>query len=564
MTRIQPHDIKLKKLFRGRLFRIPDYQRAYSWEEKHRKDLFSDVKKSFEENTDHFMATVVGMYRGDDEKTNYGDCYQIVDIVDGQQRITTLVLLLKALSEALRHSKDPEKKNKAKKLDEILVKRNDSLLLQINHDRSKYFYTYMSTGKHPEPNTAETLSDRELLKAMGECENFVNEWGKTDSLTDLYSHLLDKLTFIFHQIGDERLVYSVFEVLNSRGLEVSWFDRLKSLLMAVVFESGAGNEDEKIKEVQRLWANIYEEVGLRIGMSTESMRFAATLQLDNPPSKVLGEEDAVNTLLGQSREVSKVIDTSRWILEVTEALNKLNADNRRNAVTQISQARLVAVAVNLRDNDDLRENEKKEILQFWENITFRIYGVYRKDARTAVGEYVRLAWRIWHEKLSTDEIMSILSKIGAGYPCTEEDLNRELGKKDAYENSPTLSAEELRYFFYRYEEHLAKEAGQDLNNDQWNLIWAASVADSIEHIMPQSKGYSYIHWLGNLTMLRLRRNISLKDTPPKQKIQEYRDTMLRDAGDVAERISNDGKWNRKKVLEREKELLKWTAQEWGD
>ena len=128
----------------------------------------------------------------------------------------------------------------------------------------------------------------------------------------------------------------------------------------------------------------------------------------------------------------------------------------------------------------------------------------------------------------------------------------------------TESAEELRYFFCRYEEHLASEAGQDSDNEEWKKIWAVSVAESIEHIMPQSKGYSYIHWLGNLTILRLRRNILLKDKPPKQKIQEYIDTGLRDAGDVAKRIRSDGKWNRKKVLEREKELLKWAAQEWGD
>lgn len=508
------------------------------------------------------MATVVGMHSGD-QKTNDGDCYQIVEIVDGQQRITTLILLLKALSKALCHSEDPDKKNNAEKLDEILLKRNGSLLLHINHDRSNCFYEYMKNGKLPEPNTAETLSDRELLKAMGECENFVNEWYENDLLVDLYSHLLYKLTFIFHQISDERLVYSVFEVLNSRGLEVSWFDRLKSLLMAVVFESGAGNVDEWIKEVQQLWADIYRVVGLRIGMSTESMRFAATLQLDNPPSKVSGEEDAVNTLLGQSRKVSEVIDTSRWVLKVTEALNELNADNRRNAVTQISQARLVAVAVKLRD--DLRDSEE-EILQLWEKITFRIYGIHRKDARTAVGHYVRLAWEIWHKKkkLSTKKIMSRLSKIGAGYPCTEENLNRELGKKDAYGDSPTLSAEELRYFFYRYEEHLAKEAGQDFDNDQWNRIWEVSVADSIEHIMPQIKGWNYIHWLGNLTMLPRRLNSSLKDKRPKKKPDEYEYTGLHDARDVAKRIRSDGTWTQKQVLAREKELLKWAAQEWGD
>ena len=558
ISNIDPKYIGLKNLFEDRLFRIPEYQRAYSWETKHRKDLFNDVKKSFEEDTDHFMATVVGMRR-EKQQTIFGRQYQVVEIVDGQQRITTLILLLKALSKALDRS-DHIEEEIGGVLDKILLKPDKSTLplLQTNHDTSQYFADYIRYGDRPQSEAAKIFADRQLLNAMKECENFVDKWQKTGSLVNLYSHLLEKLTFLFHEISDESLVYSVFEVLNSRGLEVSWFDRLKSLLMAVVFESGTGNEDEKIKEVQRIWADIYRVVGLRIEMSTESMRFAATLQFDNSPSKVLGEEDAVNTLLDQSREVSEVIKTSSWILKVTKALNKLNNDNRRHAVTQISQARLVAVAVNLRD--DLRDS-KEEILRYWEKITFRIYGIYGKDARTAVGDYVRLAWRIWREKLSTAEIMSSLSKIGEGYPCTEEDLNRELGKKAAYEDNATLSPEELRYFFFRYEEHL--ETGQKFTNEQWNRIWEVSVAESIEHIMPHSKGYGYIHWLGNLTILPPRLNSSLQDKPPKQKIEKYKDTGLRDAGDVAKRIRRDG-WNSKKVLEREKALLKWATQEWGD
>ena len=93
---------------------------------------------------------------------------------------------------------------------------------------------------------------------MKECENFVRVWqDESRSLEDLIAHLYNRLTFIYHEINDEGLVYTVFEVLNSRGLPVSWFDRLKSMLMAIVFESKeAENRSEIIDEVHSLWSGI--------------------------------------------------------------------------------------------------------------------------------------------------------------------------------------------------------------------------------------------------------------------------------------------------------------------
>ncbi|MGI8552724.1 MAG: hypothetical protein ACR2PL_18345, partial [Dehalococcoidia bacterium] len=83
--------------------------------------------------------------------------------------------------------------------------------------------------------------------AMEECETYVASWKtKGEDLTELVSLLKNQLTCIFHEISDEALVYSVFEVLNSRGLEVSWFDRVKSMLMAIVFETGGENKHELI------------------------------------------------------------------------------------------------------------------------------------------------------------------------------------------------------------------------------------------------------------------------------------------------------------------------------
>ena len=70
------------------------------------------------------------------------------------------------------------------------------------------------------------------------------------------------------------------------------FDSLKSMLMAIVFEADTGNKSEIIHEVHQLWADIYGYLGIRLGKSTEALRFAATLRLEHRPNRPLGEEDA--------------------------------------------------------------------------------------------------------------------------------------------------------------------------------------------------------------------------------------------------------------------------------
>jgi uncharacterized protein with ParB-like and HNH nuclease domain len=96
---LQPILLSMNNLMSGRLFRIPEYQRAYAWGKKQREDLFGDIKRVQASNEDHFMATVVGLTR--EKVTIIADQYSIVDIVDGQQRLTTLIILLKAVQKAL-------------------------------------------------------------------------------------------------------------------------------------------------------------------------------------------------------------------------------------------------------------------------------------------------------------------------------------------------------------------------------------------------------------------------------------------------------------------------------
>ena len=518
------------------------------------------------------MATVVALQR--ERETIQTDEYSRLDIVDGQQRLTTLILLCKAIEKSLDET-DKTEMALRREIANLLVKNEAGtlLLLQTNHDKSTYFANYLRKGILPDPEKATFLADRDLAGAIVDCEEFVRSWMSESSLLDLATLLKNRLTFIFHEINDESAVYTVFEVLNSRGLDVAWLDRAKSTLMAIAFEhSSKARVSEVIDELHQVWGDIYATIGLRQGLGSETLRFAATLINPDRTSKVLGDENAMEVIRKCcDGKVQRTIDLTKWLLNVAQAVDKLLANRRLAAVTKISHARLLAVSIILAP---FSSQNQKQVLKQWEKVTFRIFGIARKDARTKVGEYVRLAQRIHGMKgASRDckEAINYLRELGDGEYAIEEAM-KTLQKEDCY----TDWKEELRYFLFRYEEGLARAAGQRFNNEQWERIWEASAARSIEHVHPQNptpggawrgalgrgrgQKEAHVNRLGNLVLLPPGLNSQLGNRAFADKKTEYRKTGFLLLGEVCRKR----RWNKQAIEEREKALFNFALGEWGD
>ena len=305
MLDYQPTLLTFAQLLEKRLFHIPHYQRAYSWQSSQRRDMFKDIEDlMFKSRDSHFMATVVGLYQS---KVPIGSTdYERIDIVDGQQRLTTLVILLKVIAEKLAlllndadtdliileedsrlghpddNNTDDEVIQKAhlerelQELQGLLVKPDEAslVLLRTNHDRSLYFANFLRDGTSPPTSEAKTLADRELLKAIHECQHFVEKWVNP---MEILRTLKNQLYFIFYQIHNVETVYTTFEVLNNRGLVVSWLERFKNRLMEAAFLVDQVNSNQHIDELHEIWGNFYRTVGLREGIDSEALKFAATL-----------------------------------------------------------------------------------------------------------------------------------------------------------------------------------------------------------------------------------------------------------------------------------------------
>lgn len=420
---LKPEYLPLIKVLEKRLFAIPDYQRAYSWKTQQRKELFQDIEKvlyASDSNRHHFMATIVCLQTNQTEEIGT-DELERVDIVDGQQRLTTLIILLKAIAIFLEKSGGELEKVEADKLNELIVKDNGRLiLLQTNHVSKVMFANYLTKGKMPNENELTTLAEFNLNQAFLECEKFVEGFGTSNAVLNLLKIVKNRLDFIFYVLEDEGAVYTVFEVLNSRGLAVAWLDKCKSMIMGIVFENYSSVlAKEKMILLHDIWSNIYSTIGKQLVKDDEILTVSATLWYEGESlGKPLSVEKSVECFRNTCLEnAEKTVDVSQWILKVTKELVKLYSNPRLNAVTDISHARMLAIAIRLADH--YSQSDREEMLAEWEKVTFLIFGLHRMDSRFRVGDYVRVARKISKNLISKDDAVQEIHSIADRFTIQE-------------------------------------------------------------------------------------------------------------------------------------------------
>lgn len=478
---IEPKYYTLNALFADRVFRIPHYQRFYSWQSKQLNDLFDDLTDLHAKDPDrhHFMATLVCYRTGERKQVKTID-YNLYEVVDGQQRITTLALLLRAIEQKV---DDDEVR---KDLSRILVKDdNNLLLLQTNNANQHLFNRYIREGVPPNKDETRTHADANLSNAIREINSFLTKWEEEKKdLMGLLRLLRNRIGFVVYDTEDKLAVYSIFECLNSRGLAVDWLDKAKSMLMGVAFEKSqsATAAQARIDELHNLWARIYNELARHPISGQEILRVAATLYIGAGAGKPLSGEDSIDKLREYCDTPEKTVEVTEWFRQVAEKLVTLHGKRYWDPVTRILQVRVLALALML--TDTLTDKQRDAALEQWERVSFRIYGLYRKDSRTKVGDYVRLAAQIIKKSTDTSsfkQIMEKLKELGEDHPvkaAVEELLNEP--KYEGFE-------EECRYILWRYEEYLADQEGSHVNKELREKIWnARSASETIEHIFPQT------------------------------------------------------------------------------
>ena len=110
----------LETIFRERAFGIPIYQRGYDWKKLNRETFWNDLVHHIDQDKNIFLGTIILNDNNGEDKLEEVDHFTRVSIVDGQQRFTTITILLVALKEAF----------KERKLDEEAKENPDATLVR--------------------------------------------------------------------------------------------------------------------------------------------------------------------------------------------------------------------------------------------------------------------------------------------------------------------------------------------------------------------------------------------------------------------------------------------------
>lgn len=571
---IEPRYANLQKLFADRVFRIPAYQRFYSWQPRQRSDLFSDLLKLAVGGPDqhHFMATIVCNRTGETKAIGTAE-YVVHDIVDGQQRLTTLILLLKCIELAL-----PEDSVDRAELAGILVKRDRNLiLLQTNNVNADLFNSFIREGKKADKKELKLKSDLNLVSAIHDCTNFVKNWQPKRPVPELMRLVLHRLGFVVFDTVDSRTVYTLFEVLNSRGLAVDWLDKTKSTLMGRTFELSASSAVAQagIEDLQKLWGHIYGELAEEDVHGDEVLRVTSTLYYGTEQGKPRPAEESLDVFRDACTTPAAPEQISKRLLRVAKLLTAIYRQPQLEVVTDILHARVLAVALHLATG--VSETERSKLLDQWERVTFRIFGLLQKDSRTKVGDYVRLAARIVKgdpDYQSFNQIMTTLRGLGLEYPAKDA-VDNGLRRAGLYWESPEV----CRYVLWNYEEFLARLTGPNATLDEHERaqIWRMRASDSLEHIFPQTPGAGWrgktgklpfskeainanVHRIGNLLLLPQPLNAQAQARPFTEKQELYQQHHLR----MIDEVCAAADWTFDSIDQREGTLASWAEKRWGD
>lgn len=243
----------------GKRYRVPAFQRDYSWEEEQWEDLWNDIEEmTGSADARHYMGALVVEAASDRE----------FQIIDGQQRVATLSILALAVIDTLLSLGDTEEErarnqDRAVRLRERFIGEKDpaSLLesskLFLNDNDDAFYQDYLVQLRHPNNPRGLPRSNRQLWECFRWFRARLEE--KRPRPGEWFAALLSEtvarqLLFILITVEDELSAYVVFETLNARGLELSSTDLLKNYLFSRV------NVPADLVALQRRWKTLIDIV----------------------------------------------------------------------------------------------------------------------------------------------------------------------------------------------------------------------------------------------------------------------------------------------------------------
>lgn len=533
------------------VFEIPSYQRGYAWQMRQLKDFWNDLEHvSKLGDKFHYMHSLT-LRRLENELED-----SAFEIIDGQQRLATSLILLGLLAKITQH-KDP-------KYDSMNL---ESVLSYKYYGLSEAFRAIMGEEKDLEKFQTSFYA-KNLIDAY---EFFKEKISDTpmETLENMFDALIKKMLFSVVELNDNRIdPFSSFETINNRGKDLSTLELFKNRLHFVAHKICNGQKLETLQqEINKTYTIIYDD--LRSFKDDDLERFLKhfvaycysekrdfkkrLLEMEfnahkkythNTPfsdeydkidellfylsysSKVWNflhtlDEKAITIIFNDNKKLEiEITPKTRTLLDKMRCLNALSDNAFLPLLLSLFTIQLEGKHAN---KQPYTTKELEGLLEYLERFGFLIYGVAGRD--TAKNEWIELAFRAFQaykegegniaiEDLPTLEKHFFNKHNNSGLELLEENIHSKKNTEKWYKWGKALN-----YLLYEYELY---------HNPETTLNFDGSI-ESIEHILPQKpdQGYSAKekNWaktpIGNLLLIPKNANSSLSNKPFDEKRKAY-------------------------------------------
>ena len=573
--------IKIQSFLLDNKFTIPVYQRDYAWTITHVEDLLEDISEAIDASSPHYLGTVV-LSQGETD---------LLEVVDGQQRLSTLILLIHALLDVL----PPHNQDRMIDAANLLGRGSE---LKLDFGKNASFVSDLFSDSDPPPKTAGQRKLRDAYEyARDRARTLYNTGGR--DLIMKWMKTIKTLEIIQFDAKDTGRAIRMFQTINDRGLPLSAMDKTKALLVFYSNRYLEGDLDSDISEY-------FGECFAAFDVMREFVRKPAC-RIDNIARETFSEDDllryhylsytfpdiveggdyygSIQTVLdgflkGTLKQFSKsspeklrdfikdyTQDLSRFCKAFQDVICAAETDPRlyKCLVVLGISARLYPLLIRLYQRGILFETQPDseiDLLQCLETCDVRVYKTRATDPAKDVGD-------LSHEsrKASTQVISEKLRTFTKDF------------MSDSY--FQTLLAQEMYYngalplIMLEYDERCAKES-----YDIETLRGLVSQQITREHILPQKPSFAvtehgfdndddfkaHRHQLGNMTPLTMRENSRCNNANVLTKMTDqqfylsssYVSTRLL----AQEYIAGSKQFQKQDLQQRTQTLSEWVRQRW--
>ena len=603
-------------LFSQYRFRIPDYQRGYAWGEKEHTELLDDIATLTDDN-EHFTGLLViheNHEPGLRVKTR-GMVKPVYDVVDGQQRLTTIVILMSEIKRAMLAVGTPDLLEIAENIQRsyLFEPGSGSLLvpsLILDENNREFFERNIlemesksllgaQIKSHDYLQAARNFFASELEKRQAIHGETYGEW-----LENLYGKLNSQLKVMVYRLRSESDAGVVFESMNSRGKKPNSMDLVKNYLLfaasklekelaerlgrdinrtwKTIFEqlSAAGRAENEETLLEFHWVTVYDHDRKRWSQEREKSdhikkKFKALVTNPEKHSELfsLGEQ-YVQTLQNVVVAYTDIFNPSRsGAFQIFETFPKIKKEivKYSEKLVRIDALRSftpLLISLRLRNPDDAQTY--LDVLKLCEKYAFRAFRVASNRVDSAAESVLfRLGNQYYNEKITLETLTESIQR-DLHSRCSDAVFAQEFFIGNL---KPWYGRNGLKYLLYEYEEYLHGGQSPTIN---WASIYAGR-EKTIEHILPQTPEAEsewlklftpalveqYKHVLGNLTLTEDnsklgRKSFGEKKGKPGQPGACYSNSNLK----CERELAGLEKWILTSIEARQKSLAAWAAERW--